>query len=46
VNLPLVGQLVLLDEPYDDEARRSAVRATSGLPDLPGNPPAEPPVPP
>jgi hypothetical protein len=43
VDLPLVGRLVLLDEPYDDEARRAAVRATFGRPDLPGN---SPPVPP
>lgn len=34
VTLPLIGRLVLLDEPYDDDARRNAVHAR-GLSDPP-----------
>lgn len=30
VNVPLLGALVLLEEPYDDDARRAAIAATSG----------------
>lgn len=33
VNVPLLGQLVLLDEPFDEEARLQAVRSVPGKPE-------------
>jgi hypothetical protein len=40
VRLPLLGRLVLLDEPYDDHARAAAARATGSRFEYDGNAPA------